>query len=239
MSSPPLARRLGGLDTLVVPGSADGLIIVMFHGFGADASDLAPLAEVVPTPAGTTWLFPNAPIQVPLGPHMVGRAWFPIDMVEMQAAIVAGRHRDLSTQTPPALAQSQQMATQMLIDYNAPLNRVVFAGFSQGAMLATAMTLQAPEQPAGLVILSGTLLDEQNWRRFAPQRRGLRFMQSHGQRDPLLDVVAARKLQQLLLDAGLDGQLHEFRGEHEIPPAVLREMASYLQRIHDGLPVVH
>ncbi len=239
MSLPPLVRRLGGLDTLTVAGSADGLIIVMFHGFGADATDLAPLAEVVPTPPGTTWLFPNAPIQVPLGPHAVGRAWFPIDMVEMQAAIVAGRHRDLSTQTPPALAQSLQMATQMLIDYNAPLKRVVFAGFSQGAMLATAMALQAPESPAGLVILSGTLLDEQNWRRCAPQRRGLRFLQSHGQRDPLLDIKAAQKLHALLTDAGLEGQFIEFRGEHEIPPHVLREMASYLQQVHANIAVVH
>jgi phospholipase/carboxylesterase len=232
-------RRLGGLDTLVVPGSADGVVIAMFHGFGADAHDLLPLASVVHGPPGATWLFPNAPIQVPLAPQIVGRAWFPIDLVELQAAMLAGRHRDLSQQQPPALAKARGMAQQMLADFHAPMSRTVVAGFSQGAMLATALALHADETPAGLAILSGTLLDQQTWSELAPQRKGMPKFQSHGTRDPLLAVDSARRLHDLLAHAGIEGPMVEFEGEHEIPMAVLAHFGSWLRDLQRAQPTLH
>lgn len=235
----PLVRRLGGLETLIVPGSADGPIVVMFHGFGADAQDLLPLSQAVRGAAGTTWLFPNAPIQVPLGPHMIGRAWFPIDMVALQAAMVAGVHRDMSHQRPPALAQVQRMATEMLAEFGAPWSRVVLAGFSQGAMLATALAIHADEPPAGVAILSGTLLDAATWQELAPKRKGLAFFQSHGSHDPLLDVGAARRLHGLLTQAGWLGDLVEYRGEHEIPLAVIDRLGTWLRSLVAAKVAVH
>lgn len=232
----PTSRHLGGLDTLEVAGADDGLVVVMCHGFGADASDLYPLAHVVQAPAGTGWLFPNAPIQVPIGPHMLGRAWFPIDMEALQMAMMAGTHRDMAGESPPQLARACTMLQAMLDEHGTPLHRVVFAGFSQGAMLATAATLNAPNNPAGLAILSGTLLDAGNWRQLAAKRAGLRFFQSHGRRDPLLDVAAARRLHALLTEAGLQGELLEFAGEHEIPMPVLDRFGAYLRGLR---PLLH
>jgi phospholipase/carboxylesterase len=239
VSPETLLRRLGGLDTLVVPGSADGLVIAMFHGFGADAHDLLPLSGVVHGPPGTSWLFPNAPIQVPLAPQVVGRAWFPIDLVELQAAMLAGRHRDLSHQRPPALVKAREMAQQMLADFHAPMARTVLAGFSQGAMLATAMALHADEAPAGLAILSGTLLDQQTWTELAPRRKGMAKFQSHGVRDPLLAVDAARRLHDLLSRAGIEGPMVEFEGDHEIPMAVLAHFGSWLRELPRSRPTLH
>lgn len=224
-------RRLGELDTLVVPGDERGLVIVMCHGFGADARDLAPLADVVRTPPGTTWLFPDAPTQVPIGPHMLGRAWFPIDMAALQIAMLAGKHRDLSDHRPPELAKVRSQLFEMLKDFGVPLHRVVFAGFSQGAMLAIDATLNAPEMPAGLVILSGTMLDAQTWRGLAPNRRGLPLFQSHGTRDPLLDVEAAKRVHAMLTEAGMTGELHIFSGEHEIPMPVLDRLGTWLRAL--------
>lgn len=227
-------QRLGDLDTLVVRGDDHGLVVVMCHGFGADSRDLAPLADVVDAPHGTTWLFPDAPIQVPIGPHALGRAWFPIDMVKLQAAMMAGTHRDMAGETPPQLAKGVQQLLAAVQAYGAPLRRVVFAGFSQGAMLATATALHAPEAPAGLAILSGTLIDAETWRGLAPTRKGLPMFQSHGTRDPLLDVEAARRVHTLLTDAGLTGPLHVFQGEHEIPMPILQHLGAWLR----SLPVV-
>jgi len=223
-------RRLGGLDTLIVPGLPDRPIIVMFHGFGADAHDLLPLAQALAIP-GATWLFPHAPIQVPLGPHMVGRAWFPIDMVELQAAMMAGTHRDMSHQKPPALEQARTMARQMLSEFGASWSSVVLAGFSQGAMLATALALHAEDAPLGLGILSGTVLDAATWQDLAPKRKGLAFFQSHGTQDPLLSVEAAHRLHTLLTNAGLEGELIEFRGAHEIPMVVLEKFSAWARAL--------
>ncbi|MSP91283.1 MAG: esterase [Myxococcales bacterium] len=236
MALEPLQRRLGGLDCLVVPGSPEGLIVVMCHGFGADHRDLLPLAQAVRAPTGTTWLFPNAPIQVPIGPGAMGRAWFPIDLIDLQAAMLAGTHRDLSLKRPGALESARTMLAAAIDEFRAPLRRVIFGGFSQGAMLATSVTLHAAESPAGLAILSGTLLDRETWARLAPDRAGLPFFQSHGEQDPLLSVEAARRLHALLSGAGLVGTLHTFRGAHEIPAAIVARWGDWLHGLHDARP---
>ncbi len=224
----PQQQRLGGLDTLVVPGQPGGLIVAMLHGFGADAYDLLPLADAVPTPPGTTWLFPHAPHEVELGPHVTGRAWFPIDLMALQLAMMSGKTRDLSAQQPPELATSRHMVAQMLADYGAPPERTVLAGFSQGAMTATSLAMHAAEAPAGLAILSGTLIEAAQWRELAPRRAGLRFMQSHGRQDPMLGFGAAEQLNALLTSAGWQGPFIAFGGGHEIPPPALRGLVDLI-----------
>ena len=48
--------------------------------------------------------------------------------------------------------------------------RIVLGGFSQGAMVATDVALRLEEPPAALVVLSGTLLCQDEWRRRAVWR---------------------------------------------------------------------
>jgi phospholipase/carboxylesterase len=219
---------LGGLDTVVIPGTPDGPTVVMMHGYGADAWDLVPLAQVLPVPPGTTWLFPNAPLEVPLGPHMTGRAWFAIDMAALEAAMMRGQHRDLSRDTPPALEHIRELLMAMLTEAGATWSKTILAGFSQGAMVATAAALRAHRQPLGLVVLSGTLVDAESWAVAAKKHKGLPVFQSHGTRDPLLDVQAARKLHRLFDEAGMPTEYHEFIGGHEIPQPVLDRLGAWL-----------
>jgi phospholipase/carboxylesterase len=230
----PEQRLLGGLQTLVLAGDPAGPVVVLLHGYGADAWDLLPLADELHAPPGTTWLVPHAPHEVALGPHMSGRAWFPIDVMALQLAMLSGRHRDLSGQAPPQLAASVAQVQAMLDEAGAPLSRTVLAGFSQGAMTATALALHAPVQPAGLAILSGTLLDREAWAQLAPRRRGLPFFQSHGRSDPLLGYAAAEELYSLLTAAGWPGHWVGFDGGHEIPREVLRGLDAYLTTVLDA-----
>lgn len=229
MRVPPLQRQLGGLQTLVVPGGdPNGLVVIALHGFGADNQDLLGLAEVVRTPPGTTWVFPNAPLEVPIGPHMTGRAWFPIDMVALQTAMMAGGHVDLSTIRPPGLEVARAKVEAMLAELGVPWNRLVLLGFSQGAMVATAVACQAPQSPAALVLLSSTPVDHEAIQALAPCRAGLRFFQSHGTFDPLLGYQHAQRLHTTLTAAGLQGEFVGFQGEHEIPPQVLTRLGQFL-----------
>lgn len=226
-SSTAKERLLGGLQTLEIAGSPEGMTVVMLHGYGADAYDLLPLADILPVPAGTTWLFPHAPHLVEIGPHMTGRAWFPIDLAAIQMAMMSGRPRDLSMDAPPELLQSARRVEAMLQEAGRPLDRSVLSGFSQGAMTATSVALRAPEAPAGLAVLSGALIDAAAWRPLVA-RRPLDFMMSHGEQDPVLPIAGARQLEQLLRSHGWRGALHSFRGGHEIPHSALKQLAGYL-----------
>lgn len=220
--------EMGGLQTLVVPGAPGGLVVAVLHGYGADAFDLLPLCREIAAPAGTTWLFPHAPLEVEIGPHVTGRAWFPIDLMALQLAMLAGRAPDLSRSSPPELATSRALVAAMLQAAAAPMQRSVLMGFSQGAMVATSLALESATAPAGLAILSGTLLDEAHWRTQAPRHRGLRFVQSHGRDDPLLSHAAAQRLNHLLNDAGWRGQFVSFGGGHEIPGTAIAKCSQLL-----------
>lgn len=220
-------RLLGGLQTLEIAGHPDGMVVVLLHGYGADAYDLLPLADVLPVPAGTTWLFPHGPHEVAIGPHMTGRAWFPIDLAAIQMAMMAGRPRDLSQDAPPELIQSASRVESMLREAGLPFERTVLAGFSQGAMTATSLALRGREAPAGLAILSGALIDAAAWRTLVA-RRPLDFMMSHGELDPILPIAGAKQLEHLLRSNGWRGALHSFRGGHEIPHSALQQLAGYL-----------
>jgi phospholipase/carboxylesterase len=43
--SEPRKRRIGPIECLEVVADEDAPTVIMFHGYGADASDLAPLAK--------------------------------------------------------------------------------------------------------------------------------------------------------------------------------------------------
>ena len=98
-----------------------------------------------------------------------------------------------------------------------PLSRFVLGGFSQGSMLATDVCLRLDESIGGLLVYSGTLLVEPEWRELAPRRRGLRVLQSHGTIDSLLPFEAATWLRDLFESAGADIEFLEFPGVHTIP----------------------
>ena len=97
-------------------------------------------------------------------------------------------------------------------------------------MVATDVALRLEEAPAGLLIFSGSLISEPEWRKRAPSRRGLKVLQSHGTQDPLLPFERAVALRDLLIDAGLEVDFLSFEGGHTIPAEALERAADFLVR---------
>lgn len=220
-------RRIGPLDCLEVAGDPQAPTVVLFHGYGADMSDLAPLAGAVQAPKGTNWYFPNGPLSVPLGGHYEGRAWFPIPLAELQA----GASVDLTERIPPGIKKSRDNARAFLDKLGVAPEKLVIGGFSQGAMLTTDLAMHMETPPAGLALLSGTLVCREEWTRLAPAKAGLRFFQAHGARDQVLSFAHAQALEKLLRGAGWQGQLQRFEGAHEIPSEVLIQLGSFLRKV--------
>ena len=230
MANKPRRVRIGSLEALKVEGSEDGATVVIFHGFGADMSDLAPLAGALNAPKGTNFIFPNGHLTVPLGGHMEGRAWFPISISELEKTMSEGKPVDLSAIVPPGLKRARESVLELIDQLKTPMNRLILGGFSQGGMVATEVALRLPTAPAGLAILSGTLLNAPVWTELAVQHKGAHFFQSHGVRDPVLAYSMAVKLEALLKNAGWIGQLQGFEGAHEIPPQVLINLGAFIRK---------
>ncbi len=224
-------ENLGSLEVLsteAVSPDSRSLTIILFHGFGANCHDLFPLSQEVRVPAKTQWIFPNGPLEVEIGPGFYGRAWFPIDMKEHQLAQAQGRQVDYSTKSSARILPARDRALKMLKALNRPMDQVVLGGFSQGAMLALELTLSLPQPPRGVVLLSGTLIDQSSWAERAQRHPGLSFFQSHGTKDPVLPYSGAQGLEELLKSAQWQGNLVSFSGGHEIPFTVIKSLSQFL-----------
>lgn len=216
-----MREKIGKLDCLKKTGENERDILMLLHGFGADAGDLFPLAGLIDPDDQWTVVAPNAPFEVPIGPGYTGRGWFPISLRDLEAGV------DFSQIRPPGLDEAAQMVGEVIFELNP--ERLVLGGFSQGAMVATEVALSSPDDVSGLVLWSGTLLDEAGWTKRAAGLKGKRFLQSHGGGDQVLPFSGAERVYKMLRDAGAEGPLIGFGGGHEIPMAVVQKTAEFVR----------
>lgn len=223
-----LARVTGGTDQ---QGGGTGNVVVLMHGFGAPGHDLVGLANALDVPADTRFVFPEAPIALG-GAYGSGRAWWQIDIAAIERAMMMGKQRDFANEDPSELPALRASMRGLISDVNEKLkpSRPIFlGGFSQGAMLATDVALMESDLPlSGLILMSGTLLAEERWKKAMPARKGLRVLQSHGTHDPLLPFPLAERLRDHMTEAGLMVNWIAFRGQHEIPPNVLAGASAFI-----------
>lgn len=236
-----MRTTMGGLDVQVVqqkPGTPRG-VVVLCHGFGAPGDDLVGLAPALlaqfPTLADVRFVFPAAPISLGQLGWGDARAWWMIDMEQIQrlqhdpAAL-----REFRKVEPAGMADARKavhaVVQQVADQTGLPMSKVVLGGFSQGAMITTDVALRLEDAPGGLCVLSGTLLLEDVWREKAGKRAGLEVLQSHGRQDPVLPFTAATWLQDLLVQAGARHEFVPFEGGHTIPAEVLRRLGDFLTR---------
>ena len=232
---------LGGLKCRIVDrlpeGQAPQLVTVLCHGFGASGDDLVPIgAELLNLNPGLSskvrFIFPEAPLSLDEFGMYGARAWWPLDIAKLNAAIATGEFRDLRNDLPDELPQSRQMLMDMITEVSQqtglPVSRFVLGGFSQGAMLATDVALRLPEPPAALCIWSGTLLCEEIWKELAAKRGPLTVLQSHGRQDPLLPFKAAIWLRDIMMESNFDVDFVEFDGVHTIPFEAMQRFAAVL-----------
>ncbi|HEY6077343.1 MAG TPA: hypothetical protein VIW29_00975 [Polyangiaceae bacterium] len=218
-------------------GGGDGPLLVLLHGYGAPGDDLVPLARQLQAPRSVRFAFPAAPLQLEAGspPDASGRAWWHLDMVELQRAIMQQDYATLTSRVPAGLsearAQINALLDALIKDHQVTRQQLVLGGFSQGAMLATDVTLRAAEPPAALVMLSGSLIARQEWLPLMPARAGLPVLQSHGRADPILSYEIADELRRELSGAGLVVDFHAFNGGHAIPNGVVGALGALLGRI--------
>jgi phospholipase/carboxylesterase len=212
------------------------LTVVLMHGFGAPGDDLVAMAGAIDAPLGTTFVFPEAPL-VLADPMFFGnaRAWWLVDIGRYERAIRQGTIEDLIKDAPEGMASARAAVTGMLEalaeENQGTKGRLVIGGFSQGSMIAADVALRTKVPLAGLVLLSGTLLDATVWLPAMPERKGLRVLQSHGSQDPILPFALAQLLHRSMSEAGLEVSFRSFEGGHGIPPTVLRDLGQWLHQL--------
>lgn len=232
------AHVFGGTDRA---GGGSGPVLVLLHGYGAPGTDLVPLYRQVQVPSEVRFVFPMAPIVLDptAPPALAPRAFWDIDIAELQRETMAGRFLELMDQVPPGLDAARAAVIELLDAVDRELDargRIVLGGFSQGAMLACDVALRTTRPLAGLVPMSGAPVARSELKKLAPARRGLKVLQSHGRQDPILPLAAGVALRDVLTEGGLEVEWLEFNGGHTIPDGVVTRLGPFLTRVTQEAP---
>lgn len=197
-------------ETLVVeiPGSHPTATVIWMHGLGdspmgwADfCSDLADSLQHV------RFVLPQAPrTPVTCNGGMVMPSW--MDLIEIPIRVQSpdnGKFQDSSISIIHNLIASE-------IGKGIAAERIVLGGFSQGAALALAATIKAPQKIGGCISLSGWALPEQalgDSIAMSPSAKSP-FLVCHGEEDRVVEYPNARIVSDLLLKGGCEVHLKTY-----------------------------
>ena len=213
------------LDKVVIAASSpvEAGVVIWLHGLGADGHDFAALVPMLGLP-GLRFVFPHAPhMPVTINGGWVMRAWYDIRTLE------EGPDREDQVGMARTAASVAALIAEE-ITAGTPAERIVLAGFSQGAAMALHVGLRQAETLAGILILSGYVV--------APERllgeahaANLQtpMLFCHGRHDPVVPPHRGRQAYDKVAElADRPLQWLDYPMEHEVCPAEVTAIGQWL-----------
>jgi phospholipase/carboxylesterase len=204
--------------------SPERLSVIWLHGMGQDTADAAAVVDRLGlAEQGVRAVFPRAPAQAksPITGART-RAW--VD----QSVLKLG-------QTDPATLAATELGLRRLIEEEAKRvgsERVVLAGFSQGAAMALYTALRYPEPLGGVALYAAfpfgdvPLIESRS-----EANAGLPVWLGHGRRDWVIPYFIGIDVRDLLKEHGHPVEWHRYPGAHEAFGGVGSELAEFLDRV--------
>jgi phospholipase/carboxylesterase len=218
-----------GIDTIIRKEDSNTAIVVL-HGYGADNKDFVPFSDYILKSIKPSWYFFNGVLPTTIGGHETGRCWFPIDMVELNTALVSNNFLSFfQSKVPPGLEDARVKITTAIEKLRETYDRVFLGGFSQGSMLSADIAFHRPDLVDKLFLLSSTMLFPKRWEDQAEKKFDFPIFLSHGLMDPILPIAGARELKYFLENYDHDPKYIEFNGAHEVPLNVVNELDLFLR----------
>jgi phospholipase/carboxylesterase len=232
----PTRLEIAGLTTWIVDRPDASVTCVLLHGFGAPGDDLISLADEIvhESDAPVRLVFPAAPLSLG-GMYGDSRAWWMLDLARLNDELRRGVPRDRRDEIPEGFVEARdrvmQLVDQLAERFAIAPDRLVLGGFSQGAMVSLDVALHRAVPPAGLILMSGTLIAEAAWQPRMARLAGVPVMMSHGRDDVVLPFQVAEILRDRLVAAGAAVDWRPFSGGQGIPPVVIQGARELLRNL--------
>jgi len=215
---PAIERQTGQLPTASV---------IWLHGLGADGHDFESLVPELHLPSSPAWrfVFPHAPYRpVTLNGGYVMRAWYDIAMSESGFEQKIEHIRE-SVGILQGLIETEMrrgMASE----------RIVLAGFSQGAAIALHTGLRYSSRLAGILSLSAPVpyLDKL-LAEIHPANASIPVFMAHGTDDQMIPFEHAQQAIRRMQSHGLNLEWHTYAMGHSVAPEEIQAIARWLIRI--------
>ncbi|MGH9423425.1 MAG: alpha/beta hydrolase [Thermoanaerobaculia bacterium] len=187
-------------------------LVIVMHGRGADANDLADLAPMIDD--GYRFVFPNAakPFE-PMPGYTFGWSWF--DGWPPEGTSVADSRTKLLT-----------LIDELVARYPTPDGKIVIAGFSQGGLMAIDVGFRTSQPIAGIVVMSAGIFEAD-----MPPLHKIPILIIHGTEDDMVPIVHARRTRHILEEHGIAPEYHEFPMGHHVTPESMEVVSGFLGRV--------
>ncbi len=199
-------------------GKGPAPLLVLLHGYGSNEHDLFALADRIPA----EWMVVSVRGPLTLGPGSF--AWYPVSMQEGRITI-----------DPKAEAESRAAVVELIerslhagaVD----AERIVVAGFSQGANMSETIALTHPDLVAGFGVFSGRFVEEVKPAiASGAQVSRLKAFVSHGTGDAMLPVAYAEANKRELEHLGIAITYAEDSTAHTIST---KQFAAFVEWLKD------
>jgi phospholipase/carboxylesterase len=210
------------LETQVLhpPSPGDGTpVVVLMHGRGADASDLAGLRSWMPDQVSL--VLPRAPFPGAPWGYGPGWAWYRY----------AGDDRPEAESFRTAQAALDDLLAELPSRLGYQPGPVLLGGFSQGGTMSIGRALRRPGQVAGALNFSGFVPTHPDVPVTSESVRGTPIFWGHGTQDPAIPFTLAERGRKALLDAGAELEAYDYAMGHSISPEELRDAVGWMERV--------
>ncbi|MFV0247687.1 MAG: alpha/beta hydrolase [Tenacibaculum sp.] len=191
-------------------------LLILLHGYGSNEKDLFSFAEELPS---------NMLIVSVRAPHSIsygGYAWYAINFNGEN-----GKFSDL-VQARESIANIASFIDQIKEKYQSAADKTFLLGFSQGALLSYALSLNYPNKVQHVVALSGYINKE-----LLPKTISTHiitdFYISHGISDPILPVEWARQAPAFLSKHKLRHEYSEYPMGHGVSPQNFNSFKNWIK----------
>ena len=193
--------------------------IILLHGYGSNEEDLFSFATELPEEYYV--ISARAPYDMMYGAY----AWYAInfdaDENKFSDLDQARSSRDLIV----------EFIDECVSKYAIDAEKVTLIGFSQGAILSSAVALSYPEKVNRVVALSGYLNTEIATEDYLKNNiTKVKFFVSHGTVDQVIPVDWARKTKPILENLGIDVVYKEYPIGHGVSPQNFYDFRDWMSK---------
>jgi phospholipase/carboxylesterase len=201
--------------------------VIWLHGLGADGNDFVPIVPNLNLPSDLPlrFVFPHAPQRpVTINNGYVMRAWFDIYSMTTHERIDQKGIEESMTLLQNLIAKEQQRGI--------PPNKIVLAGFSQGAVIALLTGLKFSTPLAGIIALSGflphseKLMSETNAANYTTP-----IFVAHGTEDTVVPYTLGLHTSDMLQRNKYLVSWHSYKMPHSVCQEEIGDLANWLRKV--------
>lgn len=200
------------------PSRPATLSIIWLHGLGASSDDFVPVAHQLHHLTGLAlrFVFPQAPSRpVTINNGAIMPAWYDIRSFE--------RDGELDTKGIELSVQQINLLIKQEIMLGLNADKIILAGFSQGAVVALSTLLAHPERLGGAIALSGYLPYTK-----IPSNHATPIFIGHGTADDIVPYTLGQAAYHALTHANYPVTLRSYTMPHSVCDQEIRDIAGWL-----------